>query len=121
MVLVQLNDIYYNMGVIRRYLNEGHTDLAPLAYRMLSMLREVYYTKMIKTDLSYNDWKKYTRVLNVREKSESLMNLKSGWAGRVLMMLKTLVGHSYLGYLFVRFLYHEFFLRFFFEKLHKKV
>jgi len=117
-VLVQLNDLYYNMGVIRRYLDEGHTDLVPAANRMLSQFREIYYNKMIRTDLKYDDWKRYTRVLDVREKSESLMRIKSGWIGKALGMLKMMVGHSYMEYLIVRFLYREIFVRFFFEKIY---
>ena len=119
-VLVQLNDIYYNMGVIQHYLDEGHTDLLPAAHRMLSLFQEIYYNKMIRTDLKYDDWKRYTMVLNVRRKSESLLNIKSGWTGRALGRLKMMVGHSYMEYLFVRFLYRTIFLRFYFNRIYKK-
>ena len=119
-VLVQLNDIYYNMGVIQHYLDEGHTDLLPAAHRMLSQFQEIYYNKMIRTDLKYDDWKRYTMVLNVRRKSESLLNIKSGWTGRALGRLKMMVGHSYMEYLFVRFLYRTIFLRFYFNRIYKK-
>jgi glycosyltransferase involved in cell wall biosynthesis len=119
-VLVQLNDLYYNMGRVRNYLNEGNTDLAPAAHRVLGQFKETYYNKMIRTNLRYEDWKKYTKVLDVETKGESFIVLKSGWAERIVGMLKEMIVHSYVGYLFVRFLYREIFVRFFFEKIYNK-
>ncbi len=118
-VYVQLNDIYYDMDVIQHYLDEGHTDLLPAAHRTLSQLQEIYYNKMIRTDLKYDDWKRCTMVLNVKRKSESLMNVKSGWTGRALGRLKMMAGHSYMEYLFVRFLYRTIFLHLFFDRIYK--
>jgi len=119
-VLVQLNDLYYNMRRIRRYLDEGNTDLVPAAHRMLGQFKENYYNKMIRSDLRYEDWRKYTKELNVSEMGESFIILKNGWAGRTLGMLKEMAGHSYVEYLFVRFLYRGIFKRFFFERIYKK-
>ena len=118
-VYVQLNDIYYDMDVIQHYLDEGHTDLLPAAHRTLSQLQEIYYNKMIRTDLKYDDWKRCTMVLNVKRKSESLMNVKSGLTGRALGRLKMMAGHSYMEYLFVRFLYRTIFLHLFFDRIYK--
>lgn len=119
-VLVQLNDLYYNMGFIQRYLDAGNADLVPAAHRMLSQLQEIYSNKMIRTNLNYEDWKKYTQVLNVKKKSENLMNIKNGWSGKALGVLKMMVFHSYIEYLFVRFIYCEIFVRFFFEKIYNE-
>jgi glycosyltransferase involved in cell wall biosynthesis len=118
-VLVQLNDLYYVMGVIRRYLAMDNPELAPASYRILSQLQESYYNKMIRTDLTYDDWKRYTKVLNVKRKSESLMGIKKGRAEKIVGMLKMMVVHSYVEYLFVRFLYRAIFRRFFLEKIYK--
>ena len=120
-VLVQLNDLYYNMNTLHRYLDSGNKDLAPAAHRTLSQFLEVYYNKMIRTDLRYEDWKRYTKVLNVGRRGESLMNLKKGWTGKMLGRLKMLVEHSYVEYLFVRFLYQVIFRRFFFERIYKSL
>lgn len=119
-VLVQLNDLYYNMGVIRRYLDSGNKDIAPAAHRTLSVFQEAYYDKMIRTDLGYEDWKRYTKILNVARMGESLMDFKTDWKARALDRLKAMVVHSYIEYRFVRFLYYVIFRRFFFERIYKK-
>lgn len=119
-VLVQLNDLYYNMAIIRRYIDTGNTDLAPAAHRTLSLFQEVYYNKMIRTDLGYEDWKRYTKILNVARMGESLMDFKTDWKARALDRLKAMVVHSYIEYRFVRFLYCVIFRRFFFERIYKK-
>ena len=119
-MLVQLNDLYYNMRRIRRYLDEGNTDLVPAAHRILGQFKENYYNKMIRTDLRYKDWKRYTKVLNVKEMGGSFIVLKNGWCERALGLLKEMAGHSYVEYLFVRFLYCDIFKRFFFERIYKK-
>ena len=118
-VLVQLNDIYYNMDFIQHYVDEGYTDLLPAARRMLCQFHEIYYNKMIRTDLTFDDWKRYTKVLNVRAIYGDISNIKSGWIGRTLGRLKMMVGHSYVEYLFVRFLYRAIFLPFFFNRIYK--
>lgn len=117
-VLVQLNDLYYNMGVIRRYLEMDNASLAPAVHRQLSYFQEIYYNKMIRTDLRHEEWKKYTRVLNVEKKSESLMNIKKGWKARALGKLKMMVGHSYVEYRLVSFLYRVVFRRFFLKRIY---
>ena len=119
-VLVQLKELYYNMKRVRRYLNEGNTDLIPAAHRMLGQFKECYYNKMIRTNLRYEDWKNYTKVLNVKEMGESFVVLKNGWAERVVGMLKEMAMRSYMEYLFVRFLYRAIFMRFFFERIYKQ-
>lgn len=119
-VLVQLNDLYYNMDLIRRYLDDGNTDLVPAAHRLLSQFQENYYNKMIRTNLRHEDWRQYSKVLNVKKKSEGLMNFKMGWKARALGKLKMMVVHSYVEYLFVRFLYYAIFRRFFFDGIYKK-
>lgn len=119
-VLVQLKELYYNMKRVRRYLNEGNTDLIPAAHRMLGQFKECYYNKMIRTNLRYEDWKNYTKVLNVKEMGESFVVLKKGWAEIAVGMLKEMAMRSYMEYLFVRFLYRAIFMRFFFERIYKQ-
>lgn len=119
-VLAQLKDLYYNMERIRRYLDDDNAELAPAAHRILGQFKEIYCNKMIRTDFEYAEWKKCTKVLNVQEMGESFIVLKNSWVGRAVGMLKEMALHSYIEYLFVRFLYCEFFIRFFYEKIYDK-
>lgn len=118
-VFVQLKDLYNNMENIRRYVDDN-AQLAPAAHRILAQFTEIYYNKMIRTNLRYADWEKYTKVLDVQEMGESFIVLKNGWVARALGVLKEMAFHSYIEYLFVRFIYREIFVRFFFEKIYNK-
>ena len=120
-VLVQLNDLYYNMDIIQRYLDGDNKDLVPAAHRMLANFKENYYNKMIRTSLTYEDWKRYTKVLNVKRFAGSLLAIRQGWKARLLGRLKMMVGHSYVEYLFVRFLYRNLFRRFLFERIYSNI
>lgn len=121
MVLVQLNDLYYNMGTIQRYLDGDNKDLVPAAHRMLAKFKENYYNKMIRTSLTYEDWKRYTKVLNVKRFAGSLLAIKQGWKARLLGRVKMMVVNSYVEYLFVRFLYRNLFRRFLFERIYSNI
>lgn len=118
-VLVQLNDLYYNMETVQRYLDGENKDLAPAAHRLLANFKENYYNKMIRTSLTNEDWTKYTKVLNVRGFAGDLLAVKQGWKARLLGRVKMMAVNSYWGYLFVRFLYRAIFLPFFFNRIYK--
>ena len=118
-VLVQLNDLYYNMETVQRYLDGENKDLAPAAHRLLANFKENYYNKMIRTSLTNEDWTKYTKVLNVRGFAGDLLAVKQGWKARLLGRVKMMAVNSYWGYLFVRFLYRAIFLPFFFNRISK--
>lgn len=116
-VLVQLNDLYYNMLIVRRYLDEGNTELAPAAHRLLGGYRKIYYTKMLNANLNRNDWKRYTQILNVSKMGENALEYENSLAGKVIALLKYMAGHSYFEYCLVRFIHRNIFKRFLFRHL----
>ena len=116
-VLVQLNDLYYNMRVIQHYIDEGYTDLLPAAHRILGQFQGIYYKKMLNAQLNRDEWNRYTRILNVRKIGENAMEYQHSMFGKVIVLLKYMSGHSYFEYCLVRFIHRNIFKRFLFRYL----
>lgn len=117
-VLVQLNDLYYNMSIIRHYLDEGNTEMAPAAHRLIDNFQKNYYKKMLNVALTHDEWKRYTQVLNVsRMVGKSMMVHEESLAAKVVAWLKHMAGHSYLEYRFVHFFYKNLFKRYLFSRI----
>ena len=118
LVLVQLNDLYYNMKRIQRYLDEGKTELAPAANRLIDGFLKNYYKKMLSVSLTRNEWKRYTLVLDVHKMSgKSMLLHETSLAGKAVALLKYMTGHSYPEYRFVHFFHKNLFKRFLFSKI----
>ncbi len=108
-VLVQLNDLYYNIRLMRTFLQGEDTDMCIAAERNINNFLNVYNKKLLAISLSRNEWRQYTQVLHLmRQKSvygDSLV-------GKLIAGLKNMATHSYLEYLFVRFFHHHVFLKY---------
>ena len=75
-VLVQLNDLIYNIGIMQRYIESGEKDLLPAAHRNIDNFLNIYYKKIQKSQrLTKDEWMR-----------------NRAWAGR-----------SYIGYRIVYF------------------
>ena len=116
-VLVQLNDVYYNMSIIRHYLDEGNRDLVPAANRLINFFQKMYYKKMLNASLTRDDWKRYTQILNVRRMAGTSLKYETTLAGKAVAVLKFMAGHSYFEYSIIRFFYRNVFKRFLFSKM----
>ena len=118
LVLVQLNDLYYNMKRIQRYLDEGKKELTPAAYSIIYSFKKTYYKKILYVRLTHNEWKRYVKTLDVSRMVQKwdIKNEKS-LAAKVVLSLKLMAGHSYPEYRFVHFFHKNLFKRFFFSKI----
>ena len=117
-VLVHLNDLYYNIKRIQRYLEEGKKELAPAANRLINGFQRIYYKKILSVSLTYNEWKRYTQVQNVlRMSDKSLISQETTLTGKVVAWLKQMAGHSYPEYRFVHFFHKNLFKRFLYSRI----
>ncbi|MBQ7142728.1 MAG: glycosyltransferase [Bacteroidaceae bacterium] len=116
-VLIQLNDLYFNMSIIRHYLDEGITEMEPAAHRLIDNFQKNYYKKMLNASLTRDDWKRYTQILNVRRMAGTSLKYETTLAGKAVAVLKFMAGHSYFEYSIIRFFYRNVFKRFLFSKM----
>lgn len=108
-VLVQLNDLYYNIGIMECYLKGEDTCMTPAVHRNINNFRNVYNKKILSVKLTRDEWRRYMRVLPVRHQ-ESVYG--DSFVGKAVAMLKNMAGHSYPAYCFVRFFYYHIFLKY---------
>lgn len=117
-VLVQLNDLYYNMKRVQRYLDRGKKELAPAAYSMIDSFKKTYYKKILYVCLTHNEWKRYVKTLDVSKMERRLdMKNEKSVAAKVVLLLKLMAGHSYLEYRFVHFFHKNLFKRFLYSRI----
>ena len=117
-VLVHLNDLYYNMKRIQRYLNEGKKELTPAASSIIDSFKKTYYKKILYVCLTRNEWKRYVKTLDVSKMAQKLdIKNEKSFVAKVVLLLKLMAGHSYPEYRFVHFFHKNLFKRFFFSKI----
>lgn len=104
MVLVQLNDLIYNMGLMRKYIDSGKTDLLPAARRNIDNFLNVYYRKIHKSDrLTKNDWMRFRRLTKGYSFSVERRREKCGISAKILRWMSEWSGTSYVGYVVIYF------------------
>lgn len=109
-VLVQMNDLYYNMVSMRHYINsEENPYMAPAARRAIRSFVGAFANKMGHIPLTLEEWKRYTRLL--RSEDVALLKDTKGrtFAACVIQWLKYYSLHSYNGYRFNCWLYRHIF------------
>ncbi len=104
-VLVQLNDLYYNMGVIHRYLEGDKADMTPAAWRTMTIFVTAFTNKLGRLSLCYSEWKKYIRL--IRPSDILLLNSKKDTSvlGAFISWLKMCSLRYYVSYLMNHWLY----------------
>ncbi len=107
-VMVQLNELLYNMGIVERYLQGGEEDMRPAALRLRNSFMRLYYKKMLVVPLTKNEWKRHTDILG-RKNRRKVKNDTSQWRMNLEANVKNMAGHSYWEYRLVRFLYQHLF------------
>lgn len=111
-VLVQLNDLYYNMVSMRNYINsEEKPYMAPAAYRAIQSLMAAFANKMGHISLTRYEWEQYINLLRPEDKALLKDTKGRTLAACVIQWLKYYSLHSYNGYRFNRWLYRHIFDR----------
>lgn len=109
-VLVQLNDLYYNIALMKTYLQLNTTlDMEPAARRNINNFLNIYNKKLLSVFLSRDEWKRYTHVLRI-ERQTSVYG--DTFVGNAIAFLKNMAGHSYSEYLFVHFFHRHIFFKY---------
>lgn len=117
-VLVHLNDLYYDMKRIQRYLDKGKKDLAPAAYLIIESFKKTYYKKILYVSLTRDEWKRYMKTMDMSKMGRRLdIKNEGSLAAKAVLYLKQMAGHSYLEYCFVRFFHTNLFMRYLFSKI----
>ena len=109
-VLVQLNDLIYNIGLMRKYIDSGNTDLLPAARRNIDNFLNVYYRKITKSDfLTKDEWVRNRKLMKNYSFSAERRNEKCGTRKKLLRWMQEWAGTSYVGYCVVYFIRHTLF------------
>lgn len=109
-VLVQLNDLIYNIGLMRKYIDSGNTDLLPAARRNIDNFLNVYYRKITKSDfLTKDEWMRNWKLMKNYSFSAERRNEKCGTRKKMLRWMQEWAGTSYVGYCVVYFIRHTLF------------
>ncbi len=115
MVLVQLNDLIYNIGLMRKYIESGDGDLRPAARRNIDNFLNVYYRKMTKSErLTKDEWMRNRRLTKDYSFSAERRQEKRDIRGKILRWMQEWSGTSYVGYNVVYFIRHTLFQRFYY-------
>ena len=104
MVLVQLNDLIYNIGIMQRYIESGETDMLPSARRNIDNFLLVYYKKIQKSQrLTISEWMRFRSLTKNYTFSEEKRKEKCTFQVRLLRWMWEWAGRSYIGYNIVYF------------------
>lgn len=116
-VLVQLNDLYYNIIKMKTYLQQNASlGMEPAARRNINNFLNIYNKKLLSVLLTRDDWKRYTRVLNIERQTSVYGDSR---VGKLIAFLKNMATHSYPEYLFVHFFHRHVFLKYILPQLTK--
>lgn len=109
-VLVQLNDLIYNIGLMRKYIESGNTDLVPAAHRNIDNFLNVYYRKIQKSErLTKDEWMRNRRLMKDYSFSKERRQEKCSIREKIMRWMCEWAGTSYVGYVLIYFFHHTFF------------
>lgn len=104
-VLVQLNDLIYNIGLMRKYIESGNTDLLPAAHRTIDNFLNVYYRKLQKSErLTKDEWMRNRKLMKGYTFSLERRNEKTHILEKMVRWMCEWAGTSYVGYVVVYFI-----------------
>ena len=110
-VLEQLKDLLRGIDKMNRYLQEGDRKMEPAAKRSVNTYLRYYYNKMLKTHLTRQEWKWYTRQLQELPIHKVNTTYESSRLGKAIAHLKNWSGKSYVAYCIVELLMQEIFTK----------
>ncbi len=109
-VLVQLNDLIYNIGLMRKYIDADNKELLPAARRNIDNFLNVYYRKITKSDrLTKDEWMRNRNLTKCYSFSTERRREKCDTITKTLRWLQEWAGTSYVGYNVVYFIRHTLF------------
>ena len=107
---VQLNDLIYNIGLMRKYIESGNTDLVPAAHRNIDNFLNVYYRKIQKSErLTKDEWMRNRRLMKDYSFSKERRQEKCSIREKIMRWMCEWAGTSYVGYVLIYFFHHTFF------------
>ena len=109
-MLVQLNDLIYNIGLMRKYIDADNKELLPAARRNIDNFLNVYYRKITKSDrLTKDEWMRNRNLTKCYSFSTERRREKCDTITKTLRWLQEWAGTSYVGYNVVYFIRHTLF------------
>ena len=88
-VLVQLNDLYYNILSMHYYIESDKSlDMLPAALRCIKIFLRGFSNKLIRISLTRDEWQRYTRLLRPADISMMDYSKYPSLLGRVIQWLK---------------------------------
>ena len=103
-VLVQLNDLIYNIGIMQRYMESGDTDMLPSCRRNIDNFLLVYYKKIQKSQrLTMSEWMRFRSLTKNYAFSVEKRKEKCSFQERLVRWMWEWAGRSYIGYIIVYF------------------
>lgn len=98
-VLVQLDNLIYNIGIMQRYIDGGNTDLLPAARRNIDNFLLVYYKKIQKSQrLTKKEWKRNRALTKNYTFSVEKRKEKCTFREQVIRWIWEWAGRSFVGY-----------------------
>lgn len=117
LVLIHLNDLYYNMKRVQRFLDQGNVEMSPAIYKMIDSFKGTYNKKLLNVCLTRDEWKRYTKIMDVSKMGNTVMKQDNSFVGKTLLKLKQMALHSYPEYRIVHFLHNNIFKRFIYPRI----
>ena len=109
-VLVQLDDLLYDIHRINKYLKENEC-MESTARRVINLLWGTFYTKLTYSFLSWKEWHYYYRKKSALPQYEPDFS-DSDRSARWLLKSKMMAGDFYLFYIFFAFLRNVIFVKY---------
>lgn len=109
-VLVQLNDLIYNIGLMRKNIESGNTDLLPAACRTIDNFINVYYSKLLKSErLTKDEWTRNGKLMKGYSFSSERRKEYSRISDKMFLWMREWAATSYVGYVLIYFIRHTLF------------
>lgn len=109
-VLVQLNDIIYNIGLMRKYIESGNMDLRPAACRTIDNFINVYYNKLLKSErLTKDEWTRNGVLMKGYSFSSEHRKAYTRMSDKLFLWMREWAATSYVGYILIFFIRHTLF------------
>lgn len=103
-VLVQLQDLIYNIGLMRKYIESGKTELLPAAHRNIDNFLNVYYRKIQQSErLTKDEWMRYRKLTKKYSFSAEKRKEKRPFRAQLLLWMFEWAGTSWVGYSTIHF------------------
>ena len=103
-VLVQLNDLIYNISLMRKYIESGETALLPAAHRNIDNFLNVYYRKIQRSErLTKDEWMRFRKLTKKYSFSAEKRKEKRPFRAQLLLWMFEWAGTSWVGYSTIHF------------------